>query len=110
MAELFDARGVQLYTSDAVLGEVLTRCSRFSNRARAAAVELVRRVRAEGGIRCVHLSSDIFDRATNHYEARSDKTYSFVDCASMVICEDNGIAEVLTHDDDFRQEGLQILL
>ena len=35
---------------------------------------------------------------------------SELDCCSMVICRDLKILEVLTHDHDFEQEGLQILL
>jgi len=42
--------------------------------------------------------------------ARLDKSYSFVDCASMVICKERGIEEVLTADHDFEQEGFRILL
>jgi len=44
------------------------------------------------------------------YAARHDKTYSLVDCMSMVICRDRGIRDVLTHDHDFTQEGFTTLL
>jgi predicted nucleic acid-binding protein len=40
---------------------------------------------------------------------RSDKGYSLTDCISMIIMRQMGIAEVLTHDKHFTQEGFSIL-
>ena len=110
LEELLRDPQIELYTSDAVLGEVLTHFSRYTKMDRALAVETVRRVRGQQYFACVHVSDDIFERALRHYEARVDKSYSFVDCCSMVICDEYGIREVLTHDHDFVQEGLRILL
>jgi uncharacterized protein len=44
------------------------------------------------------------------YEARPDKEYSLADCISMAAMRQEGITEVLTHDDHFTQEGFTRLL
>lgn len=41
---------------------------------------------------------------------RPDKGYSLVDCISMVVMRDRGIAEVLSADHHFIQEGFVALL
>ena len=110
LTDLYAQGGIGFYTSDAVLAEVLTHFSRFGANDRRNAVEFARRLRDEGSIACVHVSAELFEQAVAHYESRMDKTYSFTDCTSMVICRDLRITEVLTHDHDFEQEGLHILL
>jgi predicted nucleic acid-binding protein len=44
------------------------------------------------------------------YKARPDKGYSLTDCISMVVMRQEGIREILTHDDHFTQEGFVRLL
>ena len=110
LRELYAEGGVEFVTSDVVLAEVLTHFSRFGARDRRAAADFVRRTRDDRKVRIVHFSKELFESALVHYEARADKAYSFNDCCSMVICRDLKILEVLTHDHDFEQEGLQILL
>lgn len=39
-----------------------------------------------------------------------DKGYSLTDCISMNVMRAQGMAEVLTHDGHFAQEGFTILL
>ena len=44
------------------------------------------------------------------YESRQDKEYSLTDCISMNVMRQEGITDVLTHDDHFTQEGFTVLL
>ena len=44
------------------------------------------------------------------YKARSDKGYSLTDCISMEAMRQEGISEILTHDDHFTQERFTVLL
>jgi len=44
------------------------------------------------------------------YKARPDKEYSLTDCISMEAMRQEGITEILTHDNHFTQEGFAILL
>ncbi|HXH70688.1 MAG TPA: hypothetical protein VNI60_10205 [Pyrinomonadaceae bacterium] len=46
----------------------------------------------------------------NLYQKRLDKGYSLTDCISMNICRERGIADVLTTDNHFIQEGFRVLL
>jgi predicted nucleic acid-binding protein len=50
-----------------------------------------------------------FDSALAFYEARPDKEYSLTDCRSMVAMRSLGIAEVLSNDRHFTQEGFAVL-
>ena len=108
--ELYSSEATEFVTSDFILAEVLTFFSRHGSRQRLLALELVRRVLAEGAITCVPASHDLVERSIKHYASRIDKPYSLIDCSSMVICRDLRIREVLTHDHDFAQEGLTIRL
>lgn len=56
------------------------------------------------------LAAPGFDAALRRYRARPDKTYSLVDCHSMVLMEERRITHVLTADDHFRQAGFTCLL
>ena len=44
------------------------------------------------------------------YKARPDKEYSLTDCITMEAMRQEGITEILTHDNHFTQEGFTILL
>jgi predicted nucleic acid-binding protein len=44
------------------------------------------------------------------YKARPDKEYSLTDCFSMAAMRQEGITDVLTHDQHFTQEDFTILL
>ena len=44
------------------------------------------------------------------YKRRPDKGYSLTDCISMEALREEGITEILTHDNHFTQEGFVILL
>ena len=44
------------------------------------------------------------------YKARLDKEYSLTDCISMEAMRQEGITDILTHDNHFTQEGFTVLL
>ncbi|NBC15242.1 MAG: hypothetical protein GVY09_18270 [Gammaproteobacteria bacterium] len=44
------------------------------------------------------------------YKARPDKGYSLTDCISMEALRREGLSEVLTNDEHFKQEGFTCLL
>ena len=96
-------------TTEAVLIELLTFLCGGGVTVRASAVEYVRRLLASP-VNVVWQTSDLFERAFELYSRRPDKSYSMVDCISMVVCRDQGIAEVFTADRDFERERFRILL
>jgi predicted nucleic acid-binding protein len=56
------------------------------------------------------MSHELFDAALTLYEARPEKESSLTDCAPVLVCEWEGITEVLAHDQHFVQAGLIALL
>ena len=101
---------IQLVTADAIVYEVLAFFSRRGEVLRAAAVETAREILRERTLECVPVDRELLLRGIARYEQRPDKTYSLVDCISMEICDDRGITEVLTYDEDFVREGFAALL
>jgi predicted nucleic acid-binding protein len=97
-------------TSDPVLVETLAHVCERGRTARAAGVGLVELLRRRSDIEIVPQTRALFDAGLDLFRQRPDKGYSLTDCMSMSICRERGIAEVLTHDAHFAQEGFAVLL
>jgi predicted nucleic acid-binding protein len=102
--------GCQLVTTDEVLIEVLTAFCEAGPIFRQRASALIRKLHQRPGITIHSQSRASFLTGLALYESRPDKGYSLTDCVSMDIMRREGIAEVLTHDDHFKQEGFTVLL
>jgi len=100
----------QFLTTDAVLAEFLGYYSGYTPFLRASALRTVDRVRSTSTFVVLDFGRPEFDRALERYRQRPDKTYSLVDCHSMVVMEDRGIRDILTSDEHFRQAGFTCLL
>lgn len=100
--------GAELITHDGVLVEFLTYFAASGPRVRAMAATSVRRLTSYE-IVVVPQDRTLFLDALAHYEDRLDKGYSLVDCMSMVVMRQRGVAHVLTNDHHFRQEGFTVL-
>jgi predicted nucleic-acid-binding protein len=61
-------------------------------------------------VRVVAQTTDSFRTGFELYRARLDKGYSLTDCISMQTMRREGIAEVLTNDVHFEQEGFRAVL
>jgi predicted nucleic acid-binding protein len=101
---------LRFVTSDAIFLEVLAHVSRRGTDLREAALSLIEDVRTDARATIVRMNPELFDAGLELYRRRPDKAYSLVDCMSMVICQEQDIGEVLTHDHHFEQEGLTVLL
>ena len=77
---------------------------------RQAGVRAVRRIVDDGRVTVQPQSRESFLAGLRLYEERSDKGYSLVDCVSMTTMRRLGIAEILTSDHHFIQEGFTVLL
>ncbi len=97
-------------TIDAVLVEVLAYAAERGPHIRRQAVGLIDDLIIDPTWTLIRQVPAHFDRAFDLYRRRLDKGYSLTDCMSMVVCADLGIAEVLSHDHHFEQEGFAILL
>jgi predicted nucleic acid-binding protein len=102
--------GCHLVTTDEVLTEVLNAFSQAGRVLRQEAVDLVRDLHADPTITIRPQSRATFLTGLALYEARPDKSYSLTDCISMEAMRQEGITEILTHDNHFTQERFAILL
>jgi predicted nucleic acid-binding protein len=99
-----------LITTQEVYSEVLTYFCEEGPYVRQTVVAYVRNILNDPSI-TVHPQSDrSFLSGLAHSEARPDKQYSHADCISMLAMRQDGITEVLTDDNHFKQEGFTILL
>jgi predicted nucleic acid-binding protein len=101
---------VRLVTTQEVLSEFLALMGRAGRETRAAAVQTVREVLSDPDIEVVAQSDESFQSGFSLYASRLDKSYSLVDCTSMVWMKSLRIHEILTNDRHFHQEGFLPLM
>lgn len=102
-------RDTQIVTTDSILIEVLNFFADHGTEARTRAVSVVEQLLTNPNIEVVPQTHDNFLAGLALYKARADKGYSLTDCISMVKMRERKIAEVLTHDHHFGQEGFTVL-
>jgi uncharacterized protein len=98
-----------IVTTDEVLAEYLTFFAMAPEQMRRKAVINARDILDDPGVRVVPQSRESFLSGIALYEARPDKGYSLVDCISMQTMRREELAEVLTNDRHFEQEGFRAL-
>jgi uncharacterized protein len=103
-------QGVEIVTTDEVLTEFLTFFSEHGRLLRTAAIRYVEGVLNDPNITVLPQTHQTFLLGVTFYKARPDKEYSLTDCVSMVAMRQEGIADVLSHDAHFSQEGFTLLL
>ena len=101
--------GATLITTEEVLAEVLTWFAGAGPSGRGQAAKTVRDILSDATCQVLPHTSADFHAALGLYEARPDKSYSLVDCRSMLALKALGISEVLTNDHHFVQEGFNIV-
>lgn len=99
----------RLITTDEVLSEFLTYFSTKGDYWRSKAAQLVKRICNDPNVTVVPQTRNSFLNGLEFYESRSDKEYSFTDCVSMKMMHEEQIAEALTNDKHFEQEGFTAL-
>jgi predicted nucleic acid-binding protein len=98
------------FTTEEALTEVLAYFSERGHYLRQLTTATVRSLAADPMIRIVVHSHQSFQTGLALYESRPDKGFSLTDCISMETMRQEGITEILTHDDHFKQEGFITLL
>jgi uncharacterized protein len=101
--------GAQFVTTEEVLSELLAWFAKTGPAGRAHASGAVRGAFADPSTQVLPQTSADFAAALTLYEARPDKDYSLTDCRSMVAMRALGVADVLTNDHHFTQEGFRVL-
>jgi len=103
-------QGATILTTEEALTEVLAFFSERGRHRRQLTAATVRSIAADPMIHIVPQSHQSFLAGLAFYEARPDKGYSLTDCISMLVMRQEGIAEILTHENNVTQEGFTILL
>jgi predicted nucleic acid-binding protein len=103
-------QGVPLVTTEEALTEVLAFFCERGQYLRQSAVAFVEGILSNPGIVVRQQFHQTFLDGLAFYKARPDKGYSLTDCISMLAMRQEGITEVLTDDEHFKQEGFTILL
>ena len=99
----------RLWTTDAVLTEVLAMFSGAGEYVRQGAARRVRALLSDARVTPMPCTHDLFLEGFALYEQRPDKSYSLTDCISMTVMRQDGLTDVLTNDHHFEQEGFRIL-
>jgi predicted nucleic acid-binding protein len=103
-------RSTRIVTTDEVLVEYLTFFATAPEAMRRKALINARRILNTPAVHVVAQSRESLLSGMALYEARPDKGYSLTDCISMQTMRREGIAEALTNDRHFEQEGFRALL
>jgi predicted nucleic acid-binding protein len=99
----------EIVTTQEMLGELLT-AFRHTPQLRGIAARRVHQISADPQIIVLPQSDQSFQAGFALYQSRPDKEYSLADCISMETMRQQGITEILTHDNHFTQDGFTILL
>jgi len=100
----------RITTTDEVLTEFLNYFGARGAFFRAAATQLVERMRSNQAIQITAQTHDGFLAGYQLYQQRPDKGYSLTDCISIEVMRRETINDVLSNDDHFMQEGFSCLL
>ncbi len=97
-------------TTEEVLTEYLNYFAAWGPHFRRMAALNIQNMLVNRTVRIVSQTADSFRTGLGLYRARLDKGYSLTDCVSMQTMRREGIADVLTNDVHFEQEGFRALL
>jgi predicted nucleic acid-binding protein len=97
-----------LITTDWILAETGNGLARTA--ARAGFAIAVQRFLGSPHCRLVRVNVTLFERALTLYGQMEDKSWGFVDCASFVAMQEEGIADAFASDRHFAQAGFRCLL
>ncbi len=100
----------QIVTTEEVLTEFLTALASGGPYLRQKAVAVVRSILEDPSVTVKPQTHLNFLGGMALYESRPDKTYSMVDCISMNTMREEDIAQILTNDHHFTQEGFIVLI
>lgn len=93
-----------------VLVEVLNAFAEWGEYIRRTAATAIQAITDDAGTEVVPQTRRLFQEGCGLYRQRLDKDWSLTDCASFIIRKERGIADALTYDVHFVQNGYTALL
>ncbi len=103
-------QGIRVVTTDYVLVELISLLTRPLHVPRVQQIAIGETILTAPWIEVVHIDLALVGAAWNLLKTRPDKSWSLVDCASLVVMQHRGITEALTTDHHFEQAGFVRLL
>ena len=98
--------GHPLLATDAILLEIGNALARSYKQESIAVIEQF--LQADE-VDIIHLTPQLFNQGFALYKKYQDKTWTLVDCISIVVMQEARISQVLTFDQHFAQAGFEIL-
>jgi predicted nucleic acid-binding protein len=99
-----------IWTTEDVLTEYLNYFAGWGPRFRRKAALNIENILDNRTVQIVAQTPDSFRSGFDLYRVRLDKGYSLTDCISMQAMRSKGIADALTNDVHFEQEGFRAML
>jgi len=99
---------VNFVTTNQIIIEVANTLSK--SRFKKAVVKLTESIKKSKNINVIFIDEEIYTQAWERYKNRDDKEWSFTDCISFIIMEDEEIQRAFTTDHHFEQAGFTKLL
>lgn len=99
----------EIVTTETILIEVLNYFSEFKSEIMEKVASAIETLLRNDEILVLQHRHEDFLKGLNFYKSRLDKGYSLTDCISMNAMREFGIAEILTNDTHFQQEGFKKL-
>jgi predicted nucleic acid-binding protein len=99
-----------LYTRDYILDEAATRLrtTRFNAEKVVGIIQALLRLAEKDALNIIWVQEDQFQSALQKMAQLNDQILSFTDCVSFILCEQSGIGEAFTLDEDFDKVHLVI--
>ena len=101
---------VQFITTEMVLAELLNALANYGASLRAAATDLVQKLRSHPDTTIINQTHSQFEDAIGFYISRADKKWGLTDCASHQVMRNRELNIALTEDHHFEQMGFRALL
>lgn len=102
--------GDRVVTTNWILAELVALLTSPLRVSKPVQIALLKDLRAAAWVEIVPIDAVLERAAWLLWEARPDKHWSLVDCASFVVMQRRGLVEALTTDHHFEQAGFQRLL
>ena len=109
LAYTYNYPNQKIITTDGIMEEVLNYASSRGFVMKQKALLLYKKMLQEPNIEVIPYNSQLRELGLKLYEQRLDKGYSLTDCISMIVMQQNGLQEVLSHDQHFSQEGFNLV-
>jgi predicted nucleic acid-binding protein len=104
------AENARIVTTNSILSELVAILISPLHVQRFQLIRVIDTIKTAHWVEIFHIDPSTDDAAWNLLKDRPDKSWSLVDCASMLIMENMGIQKAFTNDHHFEQAGFSITL